>query len=68
MDKILDERKTKGRGTEYLVSYLNYPKKFNTWIKKSDLIERDVPVQAKPMSIRTGQVQEEKLLRKKTKK
>ena len=33
LDKVLKERKPKGRPREYLVSYRGWPPKFNAWVK-----------------------------------
>ena len=38
VDKVIRQKKVRGK-TQYLVSYLHYPSKFNSWVKEEDLIE-----------------------------
>ena len=37
VDKIIKERKMKGKQPEVLVKWLGWPSKFNSWIPKNDV-------------------------------
>ena len=37
IEKILKTKKRKGKETEYFVRWLNWPKKFDSWVKASDI-------------------------------
>lgn len=37
VDKILRTRKRKGQEKEFLVHWLHWPDKFNSWVKASDM-------------------------------
>lgn len=37
VDKIIKERKMKGKQPEVLVKWLSWPSKFNSWIPKNDV-------------------------------
>ena len=37
IEKILKTKKIRGKATEYFVRWLNWPKKFDSWVKASDI-------------------------------